>query len=304
MSFAVRRSVLVPFIGLLLLMTTGLPGFATPADTPPLELRVVGAQGGAEVRADTAEGWSSVDTGAALNPGDRVRTDAGGTVTLAAPGVSVVELAPDGELAVDRLDRSARPAPPGASYERILRDEIGLESPRGTVRVYLHPHEDVESRFRLETVNAVAGVRGTTFECSSAGGTACSVLSGRMILGPAFHPQPEDWYPNPDDWQGDGEPVRLGEGQASRLDPGQNTPTPPETLDPEVRRRLERFRKRARSRLLDLALRGLGDGGLVPGTLDLDVEEVPRTKGRGNNPLDPEEPLGPEPQGEFSEPIL
>lgn len=281
-----RRSLFVACLGGLLLVATVLPGFAAP-DTPPLELRVVGASGGAEVRADPAEGWSSLDTGVALQPGDRVRTDAAETVTLAAPGVSVVELAPGGELAVNRLERSGRPAPPGVSYERILRDEFGLASPRGTVRVYLHPHEDVESRLRLETVNAVAGVRGTTFECSSAGGTACSVLSGSLILGPASLPEPDDWYPSPDDWQGDGEPVRLGEGRQSRLEPGQNTPAPPETLDPEVRRRLQRFRERARSRLLGLALRRLGDGVVVPGTLGLDVQEVPRTQ--GNNPLDPDD---------------
>lgn len=231
----------------LLLPLVTAPGAARAQnEQPALELRVVDASGDPQVRSDTGSSWESVRQGQTVRAGSQLRTETGDTVVLAdtgelsvhdtpkAGGSTYMELAPEGELTLRELRRAVRAVPGDPAADTALYNDLSLEAPKGTLRIYLRPRETVRHDFRLETLNATVGVRGTTFQCDSEDGTTCSVLEGNV----RFESRADT-----------GEAVELAGGFASTLSPEDVSPGEPERMSERARRALTRFRSRARRRI-------------------------------------------------------
>lgn len=243
----------VRFLGTLLLGFAVLLPLVTSPDAaraqpehPPLELRVVDASGDPEVRSDTGSSWESVRAGQPLRGGAQLRTGSGDTVVLAdtgelsvddrpkAGGSTYMELAPGGELTLRELGREVRAVPDDPAADTALFNDVSLEAPKGTLRIYLRPRDTVRHDFRLETVNATVGVRGTTFQCEAGDTTTCAVLEGNV----RFRSRADT-----------GGAVELAGGYASTLSPEDISPGEPERMSERARRALTRFRSRARHRI-------------------------------------------------------
>jgi len=211
-----------------------------------LELRIVKVSGGAEIRSDSTAPWRSARPGQPVEEGSRLRTGGGDTVVLAdtgeisanptsnAGGSAYLELAPRGEMTVRRLRRDVRGASDDAPADTALFHHLRLKAPRGTLRIYLRPRGNLQHDFRLETVNASVGVRGTTFQCRSQKGTTCSVLEGNVRLASRTDT---------------GGSVELTGGYASTIPAQARVPENPKRMSERARRALTRFRSRARRQI-------------------------------------------------------
>lgn len=238
-------TLLLGFAVLLSVVTTPGAAGAQP-EHPPLELRVVDASGDPQIRSDTESAWESVRQGETVRAGSQLRTETGDTVVLAdtgelsvddspkAGGSTYMELAPGGELTLRKLRREVRVVPDDPAADTALYNDVGLESPKGTLRIYLRPRDTVRHDFRLETLNATVGVRGTTFQCEAGDTTTCAVLEGNV----RFQSRADT-----------DKAVELAGGYASTLSPEALAPREPERMSQRARRALTRFRSRARRRI-------------------------------------------------------
>lgn len=213
----------------------GVQGADTPVQLPELTFRVTSVQGPASWRADTASAWRSLEPEVELDVGDHVRTGETGTVDLEVPGVSFMTVQENSRVQLTHLDRKTR-SEGLLTEETVVVNEITLESKKGTVQNSLRRHRKVRNDYKLETPNAVAGVRGTTFQCEADAfnRTECAVLNGEVRF---YAP---------------GRANRgrtLRGGQVSRLAADATRPSEPESLSQNQQEQLSQFKRQAQQSL-------------------------------------------------------
>lgn len=138
----------------------------TLASSEPMS-RVVVVEGLVQFRTDNTTTWQALDRGASLHPGDTVKTGESGRLRMLMANRSVVDLAPNSELRLRYISGPPKQRKVG------LRMFIG----RLWARVSGAGREE---RFEVETENAVAGVRGTSFfmDVDPVGETLITVSAG------------------------------------------------------------------------------------------------------------------------------
>ncbi len=107
------------------------------------------AKGDVKVRAAGASAYAAAAPGAKLASGARVKTEAGGEAKLEYPGGIVVDVKPGSELIV-RVGAGGKPS--GAT---LFLGRVWSKVAKGA---------GGDTKFEVESANAVAGVRGTEFE--------------------------------------------------------------------------------------------------------------------------------------------
>jgi len=135
--------------------------------------RVVHVSGG--VRYTTRSGSSgALESGMRLIDGDSMATDAGGFATLEMADGSVVRVAGNSELRLERLRYSLTKK----------RADTALTLDKGRVESQVSPQRATGSRFQVDTPLMAAGVRGTEFGVSMREGSAATsdVLQGEVEL--------------------------------------------------------------------------------------------------------------------------
>jgi len=135
--------------------------------------RVVHVSGG--VRYTTRSGSTgALERDMRLIDGDRLSTDAGGFATLEMADGSVVRVAGDSELRLERLKYSLTKK----------RADTSLTLDKGRVESRVSPQRPTGSRFQVDTPLMAAGVRGTEFGVSMREGSAATsdVLEGEVEL--------------------------------------------------------------------------------------------------------------------------
>lgn len=210
------------------------PAYAQ-AQLPEMELRVTGVEGTAEIKPDTADEWNTLSTKRALNPGDRVRTDEEATVELEVPSVSYFRITESSLIEVRKLDRKEEERGLLVS-DTVVVNDVKLKEVRGKVQSSLKDREGVANDYELETPNAVAGIRGTDFQCevTDFGQTNCAVLEGNVEFSSLENRDAS---------------VSLGAGQQSSVGPDENQPSEPTQLSDENREELQQVQRRAESAL-------------------------------------------------------
>lgn len=106
------------------------------------------AEGTVEVQRGGALGWDSVRAGVTLRKGDRIRTRAGGSVTVVFDDGSQLTVKSDSLVLIDELSEDVRTRQKSSAI-RLLESDVEANILRPTAR---------GSRFLVETPNAVANV--------------------------------------------------------------------------------------------------------------------------------------------------
>lgn len=116
----------------------------------------------------------TLERGMRLIDGDRISTDAGGFATLEMADGSVVRMAGDSELRLERLKYSVTKK----------RADTALTLDKGRVESRVSPQRPSGSRFQVDTPLMAAGVRGTEFGVSVRDGSSATsdVLEGEVEL--------------------------------------------------------------------------------------------------------------------------
>lgn len=129
-------------------------------------------QGEVEIIPADEATWRPVSAGTEVQPGDRIRTGPGASVTMEFPDGSWTELDADTELTIVEL----RLRRDGGSRTVFLRQWLGR------TENYVHPMPAAASWFKIETPSGVAAVRGTRFvvEVASDGQTHLEVSEGEV----------------------------------------------------------------------------------------------------------------------------
>lgn len=222
-----------------LIVSLFLVVFALPAqaqtELPEMELRVTEVKGKPEINPDTASEWSPVKTGRRLKPGDRIRTGKDEIVQLEVPSVTFSRVTESSLIEVEELNRSQEER--GLlTTETVVVNNIRLNELRGKVQNSLKKHEGVATDYELKTPNAVAGVRGTNFQCevTTFGRTECAVLEGEVRFSSLRNPDAS---------------VSLGAGQQSSIGQDEESPSEPGEISDETREELQQVRDQAQTAL-------------------------------------------------------
>ncbi|MCK6554486.1 FecR domain-containing protein [Candidatus Binatia bacterium] len=104
------------------------------------------------VTVDRSTGAMAGVVGAAVDVGDRISTDATGRAKLVLEGDSVLDLAPNTDVKVDRLRSHGR-----RGMEAVLQLR------QGAVRVWVGSAYGGDGRYEVETPTAIVAARGTEF---------------------------------------------------------------------------------------------------------------------------------------------
>jgi len=155
------------------------PPVETSAPVPPPEeiARVVLLEGTPQARAADDAPWRPLALGDHLHVGDRLQTRAGDRLRVLMSNRSLVDLAPNSELKLSFID--------GEPEHR----RVGLRAFFGRLWARVAGGNG-EERFEVESDNAVAGVRGTSFfmDIDPAGDTRVTVAAGSVEVGPRDTP--------------------------------------------------------------------------------------------------------------------
>ena len=161
-------------------------------------------EGRVEARHADGDSWGNLQPAAELAVGDHVRTAADSKAKLLLRDDSVLLLAPDSELTLD--EQTAGPVP-----------STRLKLLEGKVRALVTERYGAPgSTFELQSVNAITGVRGTSFVASYDPATEETVVVG-LIHTTTVRARSD---------ASAGREVRLGPGQETRVRRG-NYPTRP-----------------------------------------------------------------------------
>lgn len=217
-----------------------------------INLMVNDIEGDVMMRSDTSGDWTVVQEGMAIEKDQRIVVLEGSSVDLTVPGVSAVELDSGAVMKVNELERRAREEGIFTGSSRTVND-IDLEIEKGKMKTKVRDDEEQENNVTIRFPNAVAGVRGTAFQCESRVGqfTSCGVLNGNVRFS---NRADTSRFRN------------LGPGLSSRIEEGDEEPSDPEPLEPEEEQELQEFEEKA-DRLLaeEIRLDGLNiDGNNVP----------------------------------------
>lgn len=207
---------------------------------PPLELRVLDLEGDPLKIRPEDEQWTPVKKGEVLPEQTRVVTENDETVRMEIPGVSLIEVDTSTEIVLEQLVRKQetriRRSGLLMNAEKETINEIELEAPAGEINNSLRDNNKMESDYTLQTPNAVAGVRGTSFACKvSEGTTDCSVLEGEINLSRRDDPSIS---------------TLLGAGFSGAFGTVETEPDTSDQISAGVRSRLEQTREQAKEALL------------------------------------------------------
>ncbi|MFB6345080.1 MAG: FecR domain-containing protein [bacterium] len=203
----------------------------TGLELPEITVRVDSLSGQANVKYETGTQWVSARVGQELSKGDRFRTDDGSTATLKIPAVALMSVSESTNLKITKLNRLREEQGMLIRQEKVTVNEINLDVDQGEVENSVKDYEKVNTDYELKTPNAVAGVRGTTFECDvSTDQTECTVLDGNVTFASRFGTQNE---------------IELGALQRSRLGANDTQPSEPESVDEEEVQDLQKVKDKA-----------------------------------------------------------
>jgi hypothetical protein len=216
-----------------------MPGSAqAQVDLPPLELEVRTIEGpSASYRPDTApeDAWRALESDQTLSRGDHIRTGDETTVTLRVPGISLFKVTPGTRMQLQNLSRSTEQR--GLlTTEEVTVNDIEIETEEGQVQNAVREHEGVATEYDLKTPNAVAGVRGTDFQCevTDFGRTECAVGQGEVRFASRANPD---------------QAVTLQAGQKSGIGPDETTPSAPENVSDTEAQQLDEVAEASRQAL-------------------------------------------------------
>lgn len=230
------RSACYLLVGLCVVFSASVCSVQAQTSLPPLEISVTEVEQQAQYRSDTGTTWEPLQVGVSLRPGDRIRTDESGIVTLEIPGVSYIKVTPNTEMEVQNLERYVEERGLLTS-EQVTVNEIELESIEGKVQNSVREREGVATQYELKTPNAIAGIRGTAFQCDVDvfGRTECGVGSGEVEFRSRANPD---------------RMVNLRAGQMSAMEPDATEPDRPAQLSAEASSEIEQIEEASRSALL------------------------------------------------------
>ncbi len=143
------------------------------AQMKPTQATIVFVKGKAEVQRSGERAWRPAELQMAVNPGDKLSTEAGAELEIRLDDGSVLKLKDKSLLELDAMEKQARP------LTTITSLKLGLGKLLGCVRKL----SSKESKFEVTTPTAVAGVRGTVFAVFAEGdSTELDVLQGRVAV--------------------------------------------------------------------------------------------------------------------------
>lgn len=143
------------------------------AQMKPTQATIVFVKGKAEVQRSGERAWRPAELQMAVNPGDKLSTEAGAELEIRLDDGSVLKLKDKSLLELDAMEKQARP------LTTITSLKLGLGKLLGCVRKL----SSKESKFDITTPTAVAGVRGTVFAVFAEGdSTELDVLQGRVAV--------------------------------------------------------------------------------------------------------------------------
>ncbi|MEW5946790.1 MAG: FecR family protein [bacterium] len=119
--------------------------------------------------------WEPAEVGAALGKGASVKTGADGSCMLKWEGGSAVKLGPLSLMKIDRL----------AMSKTTGKGEFELSMEKGRMTAQVGKLATKDSAFNVRTPTAIAGVRGTAFECAISPEDAqvsIAVVEGSVVL--------------------------------------------------------------------------------------------------------------------------
>ncbi len=201
---------------------------------PEFRLEAEEVSGRVKIKTDT--GWEKLKAGRKIQEGARISTESGGTAALAVPGVSYLQMDTATNLEVNKLKQVAREQGLLISGEKVLENKVKLKLKQGGVQNSLRKHKKVTTEFDLETPNAVAGVRGTSYRCEvdETGRTTCGVLEGEVRFASLRQPQ---------------NTRTLRENEKSSLAAEDTEPEEPEQMSEKETEELQKFTDKAEKKL-------------------------------------------------------
>ncbi|HTB82641.1 MAG TPA: TonB-dependent receptor [Candidatus Sulfotelmatobacter sp.] len=154
------------FIFFALCSVTGIA--QTGAGPPPVEIRIVEAQGRVEIYSNGSTGWTAAQTNLTLHASDHIRTGRDSRVALRWSDQSIIAFGASTELEI---------LPPNSS-----NDQAGLNLIQGGISFF---HRDRPGHIHLLSHGSVAGVEGTEFlmAVDDTGTTTLSVVDGKIRFG-------------------------------------------------------------------------------------------------------------------------
>lgn len=221
-----------------------------------LNLNVNEIDGSVIRRSDTQTAWRRLNQGDSIQQGDELIVADGGTVTLTVPGVSAIKLEPGSMITVSKLKQTLRRKGILTDDKRVVNN-IELEMDQGSLKSKVRDNTEQANDIKLKTPDAVAGIRGTAFECETGGrgnrggGTSCSVLNGEVRFAS----------------RADTSRFRtLGPGERSEIREENQQPSEPEEMSDKQKQDLEEFEEEVNPLLVDeIQLDGIEiDGADVP----------------------------------------
>lgn len=143
------------------------------AQRKPVPATIVFVKGKAEVQRAGERAWRPAELQMAVNPGDKLSTEAGAELEIRLDDGSVLKLKDKSLLELDAMEKQAKP------LTTITSLKLGLGKLLGCVRKL----SSRESKFEVTTPTAVAGVRGTVFAVFAEGdSTGLDVLQGQVAV--------------------------------------------------------------------------------------------------------------------------
>jgi hypothetical protein len=182
-----------PVVVILFLMLAGI-GLWKYGPFPSHTVTLADVSGTVEIASANSSVWHAASAGELVRSGSRIRTGAGGSVTLAFFEGSRSTLGSDSEISLRRVD---------GSWGDVLQAELFQSS--GSARYNIVPFRDSAAKFLVDTPSGSASVHGTVFAVTvgPSGQALFSVERGNVVVA------------------NKSEQVTLTAGQATRSKPDQ-----------------------------------------------------------------------------------
>jgi hypothetical protein len=214
-------------------------GVCSARQQPPLpefELRVEEISGQPLYQGPEQTSFSPLREGQIVEEGGLLQNRRGKTSLTIAGSLHLV-IENETKVIFDQLQQSFKTRGLLLAREEYTLRQIELELIKGDIRARTRHHDNVSTDFRVKTLTAVAGIRGTTIHCSSdfKGKTTVKVLDGYLSFYNRFQPEYK---------------TLLGPGFQSSISSKEDRPSEPTPLTSEETEKLYEFRKTASSHLL------------------------------------------------------
>ncbi len=211
-------------------------GVDSPSRLPPLQIHLRHLQGTINYQAPEDTGWKKITKGKIIEPGSYLSTTRGATAGLQIPGISYIQLKPQTDLVINSLIQKNKVVEPVFRSQKKTFNTIDLELIRGKIQAGVRFREKINTSFKVKTKTAIAGLRGTTFQCQTTmtGKTRCGVFRGEVTFSNRFHPEKQ---------------ITLRSGNHSRIGNPEAAPSPPLKLTDEQKLELSKFSEKAKKHL-------------------------------------------------------